>query len=58
LVLEKARCDLVKAVGEASFSMAVDDIKAPSKNVLNPAKRFFSELWDKGGQQLSVLEAE
>jgi hypothetical protein len=49
-VLEKARCDHVKVFGEASFGMAVDDIKAPSKNVLNVAKRFFFELWNKGGQ--------
>jgi hypothetical protein len=38
--------------------MAIDDIKAPSKNVLNAAKRFFFELWNKGGQQLAALEVE
>jgi hypothetical protein len=48
-VLEKAGCDHVKVVGEAGFDMAVDDIKAPSKNIPITAKRFFFELWKKGG---------
>jgi hypothetical protein len=42
LVLEKACCNHIKSVGEASFGMAVEDIKTPSKNVLNDAKMFFS----------------
>jgi hypothetical protein len=48
-VLEKAGCDHVKVVGEAGFDMAIDDIKAPSKNIPIAAKRFFFELWKKGG---------
>jgi hypothetical protein len=58
LVLEKAGCDHVKTVVETSFDMAFDDIKAPSKNVLNAARRFFFELWNKGGRQLVAWEAE
>jgi hypothetical protein len=49
-VLEKAGCDHVEVVGEGSFSMAVNDIKAPLKNILNAVKRFFFELWNKGGR--------
>lgn len=49
-LLEKTGCDHVKAIREATFDMAVDDIKAPSKNVLNVAKRIFFELLNKGGQ--------
>lgn len=49
-VLEKVGCDHVEVVGEGSFSMVVDDIKAPSKNILNAAKRVFFELWNKGGR--------
>jgi hypothetical protein len=30
-LLEKTGCDHVKAIREATFNMAVDDIKAPSK---------------------------
>jgi hypothetical protein len=58
LVLENADSDHARIVGEASFDIAIDDIKTPSKNVLNAAKRFFFELWSKGGQQLATLEAE
>jgi hypothetical protein len=38
--------------------MAVEDIKTPSKNVLSAPKKFFFELWDKGGRQLAALETE
>jgi hypothetical protein len=57
-ILEKAGCDHVKAVGETNFRMAIDDIKAPLKTILNAAKRFCLDLWDKGGRQLAALEAE
>jgi hypothetical protein len=57
-VLKKASYDHVEVVGEACFDMAIDDIKTPSKNVLNAAKRFFFEVWNKGGRQLAALEAE
>ena len=57
-ILEKAGYGHVKTTGEASFGMVVDDMKAPSKNVLNAARRFFFELWNKGGRQLVAWEAE
>jgi hypothetical protein len=56
-MLEKAGCEHV-TIGETNFGIAVEDIKAPLKNVLGEAKRFFFELWDKGGRQLAALEAE
>lgn len=56
-VPEKVVCNHVKVVGEDNFCIAVEDIKAPSKRVLGAAKRFFFELWDKGGRQLAALEA-
>jgi hypothetical protein len=56
--VEKASCDHVKDVGGTSFSMTVEDIKGPSKSVLGAVKRFFFELWNKGGQQLATLEAK
>jgi hypothetical protein len=58
LVLEKADWNHIKNVKEASFGMAVEDIKTPSKSVLNAVKRFFFELWDKGGRQLVSSEAK
>jgi uncharacterized coiled-coil protein SlyX len=44
LVLEKAGCDHARIVGESCFDIGVDDIKNPSKNVLNAMKRFLFEL--------------
>jgi hypothetical protein len=49
-VLEKTGWEHAKIVGEAGFSMNIDETKTPSKNVLNVAKRFFFELWNKGGR--------
>jgi hypothetical protein len=57
-VLEKVGCKHVKAIGKTNFDMGVEDIKDPSKSALGAAKRFFFELWDKGGRQLATLEAE
>jgi hypothetical protein len=57
-VLEKASCDLVKIVGEASFGIGINDIKTPSKNVLNAVKGFFFELWNKGGRELTASKAK
>jgi hypothetical protein len=55
---EEASCDHAKIVGEAGFDIGIDDIKTPSKNVLNDAKRFFFELRNKGGRELAASEAE
>jgi hypothetical protein len=38
--------------------MVVEDIKTPSKSVLGVVKRFFFEMWDKGGQQFAISEVE
>jgi hypothetical protein len=57
-VLEKAGCEHAKIVGEAGFDMSIDDSKTPSKNVLDIVKRFFSKLWNKGGQELAASEAK
>lgn len=49
-VLQKDGCEHIKTIGEIDFVMAIEDIKAPLKSMLSAAKRFFFELWDKGGQ--------
>jgi hypothetical protein len=49
-VLEKTGCDHIKAVGKPDFSPSIEDIKMPSKNIHNEAKRFFFEIWNKGGR--------
>lgn len=57
-VLEKAGCSHVKDIGQAGFGMTVEDIKGPSKSVVSATKRFFFELWNKGGRQLAASKAE
>jgi hypothetical protein len=48
-MLENADYQHVKVIGEANFGMVVEDIRAPLKNILSVVKRFFFELWNKGG---------
>jgi hypothetical protein len=48
-MLEKAGYEHVETIGKNDFG-AVEDIKALSKSVLDATKRFFFELWDKGGR--------
>lgn len=57
-VLEKVGCEHVNTIGKADFRIVVEDIKAPSKSVLDATKRLFFKLWDKGGRQLAALEAK
>lgn len=57
-VLEETGCDHARIVGEACFDIGIDDIKNPSKNVLNAMKRFLFELQNKSGRQLAASEAE
>jgi hypothetical protein len=47
-VLEKAGCKHIKTIGKPNFDTTVEDIKMPSKDALNAAKRFFFEVWNKG----------
>jgi hypothetical protein len=48
-MLEKAGCDHIKTISKTDFSMDVEDIKNPSKEVFNVVKRFYMNFWDKGG---------
>lgn len=57
-VLEKAGCDHVKVIREDGVGMDVEDIKVPSKSIISATKKFFFELWNKGGRQFAVLEDE
>jgi hypothetical protein len=49
---------VVENIRKMDFGIVVEDIKVPSKSVLDAAKRFVFELWDKGGRQLAAMEAE
>lgn len=43
-VLEKVGCDHVKAISKDDFSMDVEDIKKPQKEVFNVVKWFFMNI--------------
>jgi hypothetical protein len=58
LVLEKAGCDHIKTISKAEFDMNAKGFKKPSKDALNATKRFFFEIWNKGGRQLATLKAK
>lgn len=57
-VLEKAGCEHIKTIVKTDSDMAVEEIKTLLEDVLNVVKRFFFEVWNKGGQQLAALEAK
>ena len=41
---------VVENIRKTDFGIVVEDIKAPSKSVLDSTKRYVFELWDKGGR--------
>jgi Rad3-related DNA helicase len=56
-VLEKAGCQRIKKIGKTNLNITMEDINMPSKDVPNDVKRFFFEVWKKGGRQLAASEA-
>jgi hypothetical protein len=49
-MMEKAGCEHIKTSSKVDLGMDVEDIKKPLKEVFNVVKRFFMNIWDKGGQ--------
>jgi hypothetical protein len=43
-MLKKACCEHIKTISKADFDINVEDIKKPSKEVMNVVKRFFMEI--------------
>jgi hypothetical protein len=43
---------------KANFSMLVDDIREPSVDAFNVARRFFTLIWNKGGQEMAGAKLE
>lgn len=56
--LEKVGYEHIRTINKTDFSMDIENIKKPSKEVLNATKQFFAEIWDKDGRQLAASEAE
>jgi hypothetical protein len=49
-ILEKARCNHVKAVAEAEVAFSIDDIKDPSAEATLVGGKFYSDIWVNGGR--------
>jgi hypothetical protein len=51
--LEKVGCEHVKTVTQPGFSLSTDDIKNPSADATTFSGKFYSEVWLKGGREIS-----
>jgi hypothetical protein len=52
-ILEKAGCEHAKAVVQPGFVFSVDDIKDPLAKASALGRRFYSEVWMKGGRVIA-----
>jgi hypothetical protein len=48
-ILEKARCDHVKATAQAEAAFSIDDTKDPSAEATLVGRKFYSDVWVNGG---------
>jgi hypothetical protein len=51
--LEKAGCDHTKVVAQSNFAFLVDDIKNPSVEATTLGGKIYSEIWLKGGREVT-----
>lgn len=56
--LEKVGYEHIRTISKTDFNMDIENIKKPSKDVLNATKRFFAKIWDRDGRQLAASEAK
>jgi hypothetical protein len=52
-VLEKVGCEHAKAVAQPGFPLLANDIKNPSTKAIALGGKFYSEVWLKGGRDLT-----
>jgi hypothetical protein len=52
-ILEKARCDHVKAIAQAEAAFSIDDTKDPSAKATLVGGKFYSDVWVNGGRVLA-----
>jgi hypothetical protein len=52
--LEKAVCDHAKAVVQPDFAFSTDGMRNPSAEATTLGGKFYSEVWLKGGQEITV----
>jgi hypothetical protein len=52
-VLEKAGCEHVKTLAQAESAFSVDDTKDPSAEASLIGGKFFTDIWENGGQKMA-----
>jgi hypothetical protein len=52
-ILEKARCDHVKAIAQAEAAFSIDNTKDPSAEATLVGGKFYSEVWVNGGREMT-----
>jgi hypothetical protein len=52
-ILEKAGCDHVKAIAQAEAAFSTDDTKDPSAKATLMGRKFYNDIWVKGGRELA-----
>jgi hypothetical protein len=52
-VLEKAGCNHVKTLAQAKAAFSVDDTKDPSVEASFLGGKFFTDIWENGGQEMA-----
>jgi hypothetical protein len=51
--LEKAGCEHVKAAAQAEAVFCIDDTKEPSAEATLMGRKFYSNVWMKGGREIA-----
>jgi hypothetical protein len=52
-ILEKARCEHVKAIAQVEAAFSVDDTKDPSAEATLVGGKFYNDVWVNGGRELA-----
>jgi hypothetical protein len=52
-ILDKARCNHVKATAEAEAAFSIEDTKDPSAEATLVGGKFYSDVWVNGGRELA-----
>jgi hypothetical protein len=52
-VLEKTGCEHVKATAQAETVFSIDDTKEPSAEATLMGRKFYSNVWMKGGREIA-----
>jgi hypothetical protein len=52
-ILEKARCEHVKAAANVEAAFSIDDTKDPSAEATLIGGKFYSDVWVNGGRELA-----